>query len=210
MKAEIVGMGSYQGLPTKNSYMVITYQDRLEDGEGNASVSQYFLTLDTATYTWRDLHNPSLALRIPVTLSQMVRIEVTEVFRYADRPEVRTIYSGWATPTSLDGTKLDYTQMRPPKAPSGSEPLTMQAARELLNEGDEKLAAMNKSLADTAQNNAAQNARLAALNLPPWAVTDNQPGYVEITQLRAGAIRAGTVTLPNSGITLATVEVDLA
>lgn len=64
--------------------------------------------------------------------------------------------------------------------------------------------------ADTAQNNAAQNARLAALNLPPWAVTDNQPGYVEITQLRAGAFRAGTVTLPNSGITLATVEVDLA
>ncbi|MDO4264347.1 MAG: hypothetical protein Q4C67_09120, partial [Deinococcus sp.] len=72
------------------------------------------------------------------------------------------------------------------------------------------VARVDKALADTAQNITLQNARLAALNLPPWAVTDNQPGYVEITQLRAGAVRAGTVTLPNSGITLATVEVDLA
>lgn len=76
------------------------------------------------------------------------------------------------------------------------------------------MTAVNAEWADTktdiAQNNAAQNQRLAALNLPPWAVTDNQPGYVEIVQLRAGAFASGTVTLPHSGITLATVEVDLA
>ncbi len=89
----------------------------------------------------------------------------------------------------------------------------VDALNERLEEGERVLAAererVAQALADTAQNNAAQNARLAALNLPPWVVTDNQPGYVEITQLRAGAVRPGTVTLPNSGITLATVEVDL-
>ena len=135
MKAKLTGMGTYQGSPTANSYLVVTYQDRLEDGEGNASVSQYFGKLDTATRTWKDAHTGA-DLLIPVTLSNTVRIEITEVFVYAGRPEVRTEYSGWATATNLAGTELDYTQLRPPRAPSGAEPLTMQAARNLLTEGN--------------------------------------------------------------------------
>lgn len=138
MKAKLTGMGSYQGNPTADSSITITYSERLEDGAGNASVSQYVGKLDTGSRSWRDAHTGG-DLLLPVTLSNTVRVEVTEVFRYTTRAEVRTTFTGWATPTNMDGTELDYTQMRPPRAPSGAEPLTMQAARDLLARGNTQL-----------------------------------------------------------------------
>ncbi|MFD2609568.1 hypothetical protein ACFSR9_08970 [Deinococcus taklimakanensis] len=138
MKAKLTGMGSYQGNPTADSSITITYSERLEDGAGNASVSQYVGKLDTGSRSWRDAHTGG-DLLLPVTLSNTVRVEVTEVFRYTTRGEVRTTFTGWATPTNMDGTELDYTQMRPPRAPSGAEPLTMQAARDLLARGNAQL-----------------------------------------------------------------------
>ena len=138
MKAKLTGMGSYQGSPTADSSITITYSERLEDGAGNASVSQYVGKLDTGSRSWRDAHTGG-DLLLPVTLSNTVRVEVTEVFRYTNRADVRTTFTGWATPTNMDGTELDYTQMRPPRAPSGAEPLTMQAARDLLARGNTQL-----------------------------------------------------------------------
>lgn len=132
MRVPLTGMGSYQGSPTAESYLVVTYGDRLEDGEGNAAVSQYKAVFNPAAREWRDEVTPTQRLLLVVTLSQTARVQITEVFRYTDRPEVRTEWSTWAVATNLAGTTFDYTQTRPPSPPTGKEPLTMQAARELL------------------------------------------------------------------------------
>ncbi|MDV6376029.1 hypothetical protein [Deinococcus arenicola] len=159
MKVEFRGMGSYQGSPVAGSYaggqltgsyLVINYLARLEDGDGDASVAQYFLIYNPGTDSWRDAHNPGLPLLIPVTLDLRVRVEITEVFAYSDRPEVRTVFGGWATATNLAGTQLDYTQLQPIPGVPGQAPLTMQAARELLTQGGVLLPGLAQGNADVA------------------------------------------------------------
>lgn len=68
---------------------------------------------------------------------------------------------------------------------------------------------VQQSLADNAHELAQVAAARAAFNLPPWTVSDNQPGYVEILLLREDAADLVNVVLPNSGVTVPTVELEL-
>lgn len=63
--------------------------------------------------------------------------------------------------------------------------------------------------ADIAQQQETLAAQIEGTALPPWVVTQNQPEYVEIMAILPGAYQTPTITLPNTGVSIPTVEIDV-
>ncbi|OWL96517.1 hypothetical protein CBQ26_09070 [Deinococcus indicus] len=160
MKAKLIGMSAYQGTPTSGTLRIYR-AGRYEDGQGNAAVrlEEFKWRAGTAGArgSWGDPFNPAVdAYTVVSAAGEPAPVEglFEEVFVYADGSERRSLYRKNLIATNLAGTEFDYTEPQGVTTYSGSEPLTFQAARDLLTEGTTKLAEMEQALADNAQTQA--------------------------------------------------------
>ncbi|MFD2610171.1 hypothetical protein ACFSR9_12080 [Deinococcus taklimakanensis] len=215
MKAKVTGVSAWQGTPTGGTLDIKV--PRYADSHGNATVSHYTGILKAGAdgkLRWMDAEDPTKELWIVVQGPDDPagpRATFYEVLDYGDKT-VRTEFSRKLISSDLDGLIFDYAASDQPLVPAGfgDAPLTMKAAEQLLDEGNQLVAEQKQALADTAQNIARQNERLAALRLPPWAVVRNEPDFVELAELRENALAPMTVTLPSTGLRIPIVEVELA
>lgn len=215
MRAKVTGVSAWQGTPLGGTLDIRV--PRYADSHGNATVSHYTGILKAGIdgkLRWMDAEDPTKELWIVVQGPDDPagpRATFYEVLDYGDKT-VRTEFSRKLISSDLDGLIFDYAASDQPLVPAGfgDAPLTMKAAEQLLDEGNQLVTQQKQALVDTAQNLAAQNERLAALRLPPWAVVRNEPGFVELAELRENALAPMTVTLPSTGLRIPIVEVELA
>lgn len=202
MKAKLIGMSAYQGTPTSGTLRIYR-AGRYEDGQGNAAVrlEEFKWRAGTAGArgSWGDPFNPAVdAYTVVSAAGEPAPVEglFEEVFVYADGSERRSLYRKNLIATNLAGTEFDYTEPQGVTTYSGSEPLTFQAARDLLTEGTTKLAEMEQALADNAQ---AQALATAAAGITPranLAAITGADGYYRAMDTGEVYQRAGGINTP--------------
>lgn len=138
MKAKITGMSQYQGQPLASSTLTLYRHERYEDGSDRATVYREDFIFDPTMGTrgtWRDRHTGGDAYTVVSGPDDPAPVEgvFEETFRYADGTHVTTIFRLALIGTSVAGTELNYTTAQNPS--TSTEPLTMQAAREVLTSG---------------------------------------------------------------------------
>ncbi|MFW8626730.1 hypothetical protein [Deinococcus sp. ME38] len=205
MKAKLIGMSAYQGTPVSGTLRIYR-AGRYEDGQGNAAVrlEEFKWRAGTAGArgSWGDPFNPAVdAYTIVSAAGEPAPVEglFEEVFTYSDGSERRSLYRKNLIATNLAGTEFDYTEPQGVTTYSGSEPLTFQAARDLLTEGTTKLAEMEQALADNAQAQAANDEQQAQNN------TTTAAALAEIQGIQA---RAYTTPIYVGSVSVSAAMVD--
>ncbi|MGM9319785.1 hypothetical protein [Deinococcus aquaticus] len=198
MKAKLIGMSAYQGTPVSGTLRIYR-AGRYEDGQGNAAVRleefKWRAGNAGARGTWGDPFNPAVdAYTVVSAAGEPVPVEglFEEVFSYADGSERRSLYRKNLIATNLTGTEFDYTQPQGVTTYSGSEPITFQAARDLLTAGNTKIQEVDAAILEWADTkvdiaqSAAQAAAAAGL-IPTNATSTTLPSGAGNYRIMGGA-----------------------
>ena len=169
MKAKVTGVSAWQGTPTGGTLDIRV--PRYADSHGNATVSHYTGILKAGAdgkLRWMDAEDPTKELWIVVQGPDDPagpRATFYEVLDYGDKT-VRTEFSRKLISSDLDGLIFDYAASDQPLVPAGfgDAPLTMKAAEQLLDEGNQLVTQQKQALVDTAQSRAAADAATTRAN----------------------------------------------
>lgn len=205
MKAKVTGMTTWQDTPTSGT-LRIWPAERYEDGNGNATPGRYDFALNVGAKAWRDEHNSAADAYVVVAAPgepQPVLAVFEETFLYANGARVVNIYRRLLVASDLNGTDYNYVEPQSVVAYTGSEPLTMQAARQLLLEGQTLIAAQQIALEATVESTARANAAADKLGAAGLVYVGNDPdGSANLLVL--GTSSGATLTYANEAVPLVT------
>lgn len=157
MRAMVTGVSAWQQIPT-SGVLDVEIPVRYTDSSGNATVSRYSAILDTSTSPprWMNAQNPLQQLWLVVQGPDdppAVQATFREVLSYGTNKSVTTTFKRKLVSSDLDGLIFDYAEPEPVNPEGfGDAPLTMRAAAQLLEQGQDLVIQQQAQLADNAQS----------------------------------------------------------
>ncbi|BDP44833.1 hypothetical protein DAETH_48020 (plasmid) [Deinococcus aetherius] len=136
MKAKVTNVSAWQGTPTGGT-LDVELHGRYVDSDGNATVSHYSAVLDVPNKRWVD---PDTGAELWLVVQGPddppgPKAVFTEVLAYGATKAVRTTFTRKLVSSDLAGLYFDYAEPSPVNPDGfGDAPLTMQAARQLLEQ----------------------------------------------------------------------------